>query len=70
MRIRPTDFDGYNRLYRNVSGLWFTVCAHKNPSALEMEYNIVDKVIPVEVLSDDRTRQSWSGDNLIFFPRF
>lgn len=28
------------------------VCAHKNPSVLEMKYNIVDKVIPVEFLSD------------------
>lgn len=31
------------------------VCAHKNPSVLEMKYNIVDKVIPVEFLSDSMT---------------
>lgn len=27
------------------------VCAHKNPSVLEMKYNIGDKVIPVKFLS-------------------
>lgn len=54
-RIRPTNFGGYNRLFKNVSGPWFMVCAHKNPSVLEMKYNIVDKVIPVEFLSDSMT---------------
>lgn len=31
------------------------VRAHKNPFVLEMKYNIVDKVIPLEFLSDSMT---------------
>lgn len=28
-RIRPTDFGGYNQLFKPVSGLWFMVCGNK-----------------------------------------
>lgn len=51
--------------YSNLSvdcGLWFVVI--KIPFVLEMKYNIVDNVIPVEFLSDSVTGP---GNNLIFF---